>query len=611
MAVAQVVDVRVNPINTSQHVVLWGNGRVDSINCPSVGEPARWYDRIDQPVARAIHITDWSAMSGYVLDHLGVFHRFGGAPELGDSGVIVGVPLWPQPIYVDWSWDPNNAGRGVVLDGYGTLHSFGGAASSPRVGHRWTALVARKLVMDWTPGSIKAYTLDYQGGIHPDFAAVAAGAGAPYWPGQDVARHIAISNWSTGAGWTLDRFGGMHNFGGAPAATGNPYNTAGDWARVVRVLSPSDPLRFLQVWAGGQEYEWTASTPPTVTAGGIAPLSPASTVTGTTRPMLAWTYSDPQKDSQAAFEWMVFTAAFVSSNDMSNPLAHWMSAVTGGNGVDPLLRGVVAPIDFDNGSYRLYVRAQDSAGQWSAWSSRAWTQAVPRPSTPTGLTATASDVTLATVLSVSATTGQAANLVRFEWLTEDGSWRPVDGADAVPLTATTTAVDRFPPLGQPRTYRAVAYAVDPRTSSLPSATAIATVSRRTYALHAMDALIGGEVSVQGPFQWDREISGGIFQGLGAKYPTVVDDGVPKARRGSLRVLSEDATEWELIQALAESRSTVVLRDPFGDVAYCRMVGNWPQRLLEATSSPGGATPLRYMHSTDLPLVEVRPPHLED
>lgn len=616
MAVAGVVDARVNPNDPDQRIILWGNGRIDVRNgAPITDGPQDWFTRADQPVAVAIWVTNWSTTpwQGYILDKQGAFHPFGGAPTLGTAreewpsgtkaGEVAGVPYWPEGIYLDWSWDPNTPGRGVVLDGYGTLHPFGGAPTPPRPLNRWVnPSVACRLEMTWSP-TVRAYTLDRFGGIHEDYAAVTipSSAGAPYWQGQQVARHFAISKWtSPAAGYTLDFWGGVHQWGGAEAAPGGPYQPGGDWARVLKVLNPDDPLRLWEVWAGGQEFEWVASTPPTVTAGGVALVSPPSTVTGTTRPMLSWDYSDPQRDSQAAYEVLVFTAAFVAANNMTNPMVHWTSALTGTNGVDPMVRGVGCPIDLPNGDYRFYVRAQDSAGQWSAWSSRAWTQAVPLPATPTGLTATANNTTYTVALSVSATTGGSASLVRFEFSDDGATWLPVLGADAVPLTTTTTAVDRAAPQGRARTYRAIAYSIDPRVASLPSSTATATLAVAGYLLHsAEDSALGGKLGVQGPFQWDREAGGGIFEGLGAKYPTVVDDGEPKARRGVLKVLCESRAEWERVSAMAVSRSTVFLRDPRGDVVFCRMVGNWPQLLLEATE--------QEMYATDLPLIEVAPP----
>lgn len=618
MAVAGVVDARVNPNDSDQRIILWGNGRIDVRNGAAITDgPQDWFTRADQPVAVAIWVTNWSTTpwQGYILDKQGAFHPFGGAATMGtqrpewpsgtDAGEVAGVPYWYDGIYVDWSWDPNTPGRGVVLDGYGTLHPFGGAPTPPRTLNRWVnPSIAARLEMQWSP-SVRAYTLDRFGGIHADYAAVTvpSSAGAPYWPGQQVARHFAITNWtSPAAGYTLDFWGGVHQWGGAEAARGGPYQPGGDWARVLKVLNPDDPLRLWQVWAGGQEFEWVASTPPVVTAGGVALVSPPSTVTGTTRPMLSWDYSDPQRDSQAAFEWMVFTAAFVAAHTMTDPFVHWESAVTGGNGVDPSVRGVGCPIDLANGGYRFYVRAQDTAGQWSAWSSRAWTQAVPLPATPTGLTATANNATYSVDLSVSATTGGSATLVRFEYSDDGVTWAPVRGADAVPLTATTTATDKDAPLGVARSYRAVAYSIDPRVASLPSGTATATITSRHYVITAVDdAAAGGRLWVQEPVSWTRPFVAGVFEGLGAEYPTVVKDGSgPKAARGTVRLVSLDEAGWAKIESLADSGSTLVYRDPFGTVRYCEIVGDWPQTLMPKAA-------LEYRHTTELPLIEVAPP----
>lgn len=614
MAVADVVDARVNPANTNQRVILWGNGRIDVRNCPPILDgPNGWFERVDQPVAKAIHVYDWVAMKGYVLDKQGGFHAFGGANIVtigGDNGSqVVGVPYWPDGIYVDWDWDPNNPGRGVVLDGFGTLHPFGGAPTPPRALNRWSSpAIARKLAMDWTPGNIKAYTLDYTGGIHPDYDAGAA-SGYPYWDGWDTARDFVVTDWSTASGYTLDFWGAVFPWAGTQAAPGGPYLPGADRARTLIVLNAGDPLRLWEVWGTGQEFEWTASTPPVVTAGGVVTVSPAATVTTSTRPALLWDYSDPQNDSQARWELYVFTQAFASSHTMTDPSVHATSALVAESGVDRTLRGITPPVDFENGQYRMYVRAQDTAGQWSEWSDRGWTQNVPVPSTPTGLTAAADDDTFSVLLSVSATAGPNADYVRFDASDDGGAtWTPVVGADAVPLDATVATADRFPPLGMTRTYRAVAYSDAPRVASLPSATATATVTSRTYTLHAVgDAALGGEIDATSPFGWSRPVVAGVFDGLGAEYPLVVSGGTPKARRLTLELNTMDAAEWAKIEDLVRSDDTLVFRDPFGEVVYCRVVGDWKATLMEAVSEYGEQTALAHAHRVTLPLVEVQPP----
>jgi hypothetical protein len=66
------------------------------------------------------------------------------------------------------------------------------------------------------------YTLDRWGGIHHFGSAVPA-QGSGFWPGQDVARRILVTDWVRGRGYVMDLDGGMHPFGGAPRVSGTPY----------------------------------------------------------------------------------------------------------------------------------------------------------------------------------------------------------------------------------------------------------------------------------------------------------------------------------------------------------------------------------------------------
>ncbi len=71
-----------------------------------------------------------------------------------------------------------------------------------------------------------ATSLDADGGLHPFGGAPAADAGAPSWPGQDRARGVTIAPDGSG-GWVVDSFGGLYPFGigtnpKPPAATGGP-----------------------------------------------------------------------------------------------------------------------------------------------------------------------------------------------------------------------------------------------------------------------------------------------------------------------------------------------------------------------------------------------------
>jgi hypothetical protein len=66
------------------------------------------------------------------------------------------------------------------------------------------------------------YTLDRWGGIHA-FGAAKAARGTGYWPGQDVARRIVVTDWVKPAGYVMDLDGGIHPFGGNPAVNGAAY----------------------------------------------------------------------------------------------------------------------------------------------------------------------------------------------------------------------------------------------------------------------------------------------------------------------------------------------------------------------------------------------------
>jgi hypothetical protein len=68
---------------------------------------------------------------------------------------------------------------------------------------------------------VTGYTLDGYGGIHP-FGGAPAITLPAYWPGKDMAD--SIMGWTASpagapGGWVLDREGGVHAFGSAPALT--------------------------------------------------------------------------------------------------------------------------------------------------------------------------------------------------------------------------------------------------------------------------------------------------------------------------------------------------------------------------------------------------------
>lgn len=718
MSAASPVDIRVNPNNTAQQYVLWGNGRIqESGGAVPITDQATWYDRIDMPVAVALHISNWATGAGYLLTANGSVHEFNGAPDIG-NGILEGVPYFSgRKQYIDWAWNTNGSASGYVLDIYGRIFPFGGATPSSRgTNYRWTWPAARKLKVQFTP-SLRAITMDLYGGLHGDFNQGNPITPGGYWRGSDNSRDFVVTSWAaTPAGYQLDLHGGVHEFGGAPDPGRFPYRPGADVARLLYILSPTDPVQLGEIWSGGQRWEFTSSTPPSVSAGGgssesqtvtitgsptagtftltyagqttativrtatatavqtalralsnigstgvnvtggpgpgtpwvvtfagslantdVAQMTAAHTFTGgtspaiavtttspgeaasppvsvttTTRPLLTWSYTDPQNDSQDGWELGVWTQAFVNANNMADPSVHQASALVWETGINPTTRGIESPVHLPNSALRMYVRAKDTAGQWSAWSNHGWTQAVPLPATPTGLTATANQSTNIVALSASFTTGGSANLVRFEYSDDNQvTWYPVRGTEATTLTATTTGTDRDAPLGLDRKYRALAYATDPAVQSNPSNVATAKLTNLVHLLQTTTLpQLGGQVKVQ-KIDWSRPIEAGVFYTLGDKHPTVIKDGVgPKAVRGALHLMTMDTAAWALVKSVAESGATLVYRDPFGQVMYLDLVGDWGRDQIRAAPTGTESTPLRHLHTTILPFVEVLPPHLD-
>ena len=79
------------------------------------------------------------------------------------------------------------------------------------------------------------YTLDRWGGIHNFGPSAVRAVGSGYWPGQDVARRIVVSDWITPSGYILDLDGGLHPFGKTTRVKGAPYWPGGKIVPIVEL----------------------------------------------------------------------------------------------------------------------------------------------------------------------------------------------------------------------------------------------------------------------------------------------------------------------------------------------------------------------------------------
>ena len=135
------------------------------------------------------------------------------------------------------------------------------------------------------------YTLDAYGGIHP-FGGAPARSTDAYWPGWDIARGIALRADGT-SGYTLDGFGGIHPFGGAPAVAAGTYWPGWDIARGIALRADGISGWVLDGWGGVHPFGGAPSLAPRVYRGRpvVSDLTPNPS--GSDHPAVVDVYGHP------------------------------------------------------------------------------------------------------------------------------------------------------------------------------------------------------------------------------------------------------------------------------------------------------------------------------
>jgi outer membrane protein assembly factor BamB len=230
----------------------WG-GVHNSGSVPPVRTSAYWpgWD-----IARDITVRA-DGKSGYVLDGWGGVHEFGGAPRVTASAYF---PGWDIARAI--ALDPCDAtgGSGYVLDGWGGLHPFGKTPLIQAAGYSPGHDVARDIVMNGcTNGKADGLILWGEGAI---FGFGAYNGVTSSWrvlfPGFDIGRAI-VAKPGTTAGYVLDGWGGVHEFGGAPRESSSAYAPGMDLWRGA-VLRP-DGVSGWSVDAWGGIHSFGAAPP--------------------------------------------------------------------------------------------------------------------------------------------------------------------------------------------------------------------------------------------------------------------------------------------------------------------------------------------------------------
>lgn len=162
--------------------------------------------------------------------------------------------------------------------------------------------------------------------------------------------------------------------------------------------------------------------------------SPTGTVSDTSRPAIAWTFSDSDGDPQTVYETRVFTAAQYGAAgfDPATSSAVWESGLVSSS--DP---GVTPGVDLEDGvTHRAYVRAGHAIGSGtflSAWAYSGFTvdyDAPPAPDLSTAFQSTYNRVSVTAIGHTNYLTAEDATLA-----TTAGTWAAIVGCSVARSTA--------------------------------------------------------------------------------------------------------------------------------------------------------------------------------
>lgn len=344
-------------------------------------------------------------------------------------------------------------------------------------------------------------------------------------------------------------------------------------------------------------------------------LAPTGSIVDTTRPLVTWSFTDPESDRQQSWRVRVFSSAQYGVVGF-DPLVSTSTADSGWTKGDELTWSVDR--DLVNGTWRAYVVAEQVWGGLGVHQSLPtfveWTQAVPGPPDP--LLATTVDSTLNRVQLVVTQGGEtpATETVTVETSDNAGvTFEPLRDAIQVPVDGTGVAVvfDHSAPLNALRQYRALAYRTlgSIKVSSGYSAVASATPeSLDHWFKDPLDPSLNTVLPVANDDP-SRARSQGEFaplvaEGRDADY--LVVSGPLYGLKGTLEFIfteNDPVDYWPRFLALYETGRTILWQKPTtGEQTYIRFGGDlsWPYLPL--------GTRVRYRRPT-VTYTQVAPPPL--
>ena len=180
------------------------------------------------------------------------------------------------PTYVWTVGGPAPSSAGLVVDGFGGLHGVTVGSAAPLTPHDapywpgWNIARGVALMPDHSGG----YVLDGFGGLHP--FAIGSGTAPPpvqggaYWNGWDIAKGVAITSDGSG-GYVVDAWGGLHPFAIGSGTAPTPPADAAYWPRwnIARGVSllPTGGGYTVDAWGGLHPFSVGGQTPPVPSGG--------------------------------------------------------------------------------------------------------------------------------------------------------------------------------------------------------------------------------------------------------------------------------------------------------------------------------------------------------
>ncbi len=598
------IDMAVNPIDKTQRVLLFRNGKMEAIGGvpqPS-GGPTGWLNAVRGP-ARAIVITQWTdPVKGHILDEVGGLHTIGGETALAAPGhsVIQGQGV----VYTDLILDPSDPTEYYVLRITGQVYPGGGAASISQVSTvgftGWYArqfsmeFPSRKFLVLYTNGKVAGGN----GGVSP-----VSGGQQTETLGLSAFRDFVVDDYGTSpstnsSGYKLGRSGRVHTFGDAPQsfARGGPHYLGEDIGRTLIRVTDVAPRQWAIHLADGSEQLWFESTAPTVT---VDQPADTSTVTTTSAPLVEWSFGDAEDDGQSSWEIRLFSGA---SPDPDTDTA--AQTATGTRPDDRSYR-----LDaLDNGSWTVAVRATDTSGLTSTWATSTWTQSVTAPTAPTSATAAASTPGGLPYRTLAASVPLSTDLAQWQRTLDSGTtWEPVRGAQSVaPPTGTATSwVDYEVPIGVDVDYRVRTVRGDDADQIVSTWTSVTggTLTGSSYGswIHPDSTpALGARARVAARQTRIRGVLAETHRPEGATHDVVLTDGAMRMPSADMTLYARTSAEAADVLAMLAGVGPWLLRRSDGTTVWVGRVGDVTEETVDTDAGTWGRV-------WTVPIVEVDTP----